>query len=168
MTVLEIIQYPDKRLRNTCKPVETFNNQIVKYVDDMIETMYNHHGTVGLAASQVDIPYRIVVIDVTAKTTKDKLLVMVNPVLLSASQKKYVREGCLSVPEYLADIKRAKKVTAKACDQHGNLFEITTKDLEAVAIQHEIEHLDGILFIDKVDRLKTDLIRRSMHQYKED
>ncbi|MGD9580407.1 MAG: peptide deformylase [Vampirovibrionia bacterium] len=168
MTVLEIIEYPDKRLRQICKPVEVFNDEIITYVNDMIETMYSHKGTVGMAATQVGIPYRIVVIDVNAKTTKDKLLVMVNPELISSSKNKYVREGCLSVPEYLADVKRAKKVTAKAFDQYGNAYEITTTELEAVAIQHEIEHLDGILFIDKVDRLKTDLIRRSMHQYNKD
>ena len=165
MPVLEVLTYPDKALRTVCKSVTDFNVDIALTVNDMVDTMYAYKGTVGLAAPQVGIFHRIVVIDVNAKTTQDKLLVMINPELISVSKKKYVREGCLSVPEYLADIKRGKKVTARAQDIEGNFFELEAVDLEAVAIQHEIEHLDGILFIDKIDRLKTDLIRRSMHQF---
>lgn len=161
MTLLDIATYPDDALRAVCKEVTVFDEALKTKVNDIIETMYHYKGTVGLAAPQVRILERIVAIDVNAKTTKDKLLVLINPVILSASQKKYCREGCLSVPEYLADIKRAKKVTIKAQDVKGNEFEYSTKDFEAIAIQHEIDHLDGVLFIDRIDSVKTSLIRRS-------
>lgn len=165
MAILDIVLYPNQALRTICSPVEDFNEEISQCVNDMIETMYSYHGTVGLAAPQVNIFHRIVVIDINAKTTADKLIVLINPLILEKSKNKYVREGCLSVPAYLADVKRAKKVTVKAQDQKGDHFELTTVDMEAVAIQHEIDHLDGILFLDKVDRLKTDLIRRSVMKY---
>ena len=165
MTVLDVVIYPDKALRTVCKSVKNFDETLTKNVEDMIETMYHYKGTVGLAAPQIRLFQRVVIIDITAKTTRDKLLILVNPVILQASKKKYVREGCLSVPEYLADIKRAKKVTVKAQDLSGKIFELTVTNFEAVAIQHEIDHLDGVLFIDRVDRLKTGLIRRHYHHF---
>lgn len=165
MTVLDIVLYPDKALRTVCEPVREFDLNLSKIIDDLTETMYYFKGTVGLAAPQVNILKRIIVIDVAAKTSKDKLIVLINPEIVSSSKNKYVREGCLSIPDYLADVKRAKKITLKAQDINGNEFEYTTNEFEAVAIQHEIDHLDGILFLDKVDRLKIGLIRRSMNQF---
>lgn len=161
MTVLEIITYPDDALRTVCKSVKDFDNGIKDIVNDMIETMYAYEGTVGLAAPQVNIFYKIALVDVTAKTSKDGLIVLINPKIVEASKKKYVREGCLSIPDYLGDVKRDKKITVKAQNIDGTHFELKAKDFEAVAIQHEIDHLSGILFIDKIDRLKTDLIRRT-------
>jgi peptide deformylase len=165
LTILEVVYYPDPVLRTCCSAVEKFDNELESIVKDMIETMYSYHGTSGLAAPQVNICKRIVIIDVNAKTTKDKLLVLINPEILEASKKKYVREGCLSLPEYLADIKRAQKVTVKAQDIKGNYYEYNATNFEAVAIQHETDHLDGILFIDKVDCLKTGSIRRRASEF---
>lgn len=165
MTVLDVVLYPDKALRTVCNPVEKFDDQLHKYIDDMVETMYYHKGTIGLAAPQVNIFQRIIVIDINAKTTCDNLVVLINPEIISVSKNKYVREGCLSIPEYLADVKRGKKITLKAQNRTGNEIEINTSEFEAVAIQHEIDHLNGILFIDKVDRLKTGLIRRTFKEY---
>ncbi len=161
MTVLKIVLYPDKALRTVCAPVETFDAELKSIVNDMIETMYFYKGTVGLAAPQVNILKRIVTIDINAKSSQDKLFVLINPEIISISKKKYVREGCLSIPEYLADIKRGKKVTVRAQNIDGNFFELSASELEAVAIQHEVDHLDGIVFIDRIDSLKTGLIRRS-------
>lgn len=160
MVILDIVLYPDPILRTKCKPVEHFDAKLATLVDSLVETMYFHRGTIGLAAPQINVDKRVVAIDINAKTTKDKLLVLINPIIIEATKKKYVREGCLSLPNYLADIKRAQKITIKAQDVHGNEFEYATTNFEAVAIQHEIDHLDGILFIDKVDSIKTDLIRR--------
>jgi peptide deformylase len=160
VTILDIVLYPDKALRTICSPVEAFDSELSRQVSDMVETMYYHKGTVGLAAPQVNILKCIVVIDITAKTTQDKLLVLINPEILSTSKNKYVREGCLSVPEYLADIKRAKKTTIKAQNINGEWFEYTTSELEAVAIQHEVDHLEGIVFLDRIDSVKTGLFRR--------
>lgn len=162
MTVLEIITYPDPVLRNVCTQVECFDNVLVDKVNDMIETMYYHNGTIGLAASQINLLDRIIVIDINANSTKDALKVLINPVICTISQNKYFREGCLSLPDYLADIKRGKKITVKFQDINGNFFEHYAIGLEAVAIQHEIDHLDGILFIDRIDVIKTALIRRSI------
>jgi peptide deformylase len=161
LTVLKIVLYPDKALRTVCAPVETFDAELKSIVNDMIETMYFYKGTVGLAAPQVNILKRIVTIDINAKSSQDKLFVLINPEIISISKKKYVREGCLSIPEYLADIKRGKKVTVRAQNIDGNFFELSASELEAVAIQHEVDHLDGIVFIDRIDSLKTGLIRRS-------
>lgn len=160
MAILEIVTYPDPILRTVCDPVESITDDIVELIDNMVETMYAFPGTVGLAAPQVGVSKRIIVLDTTSKTTKDQLLVLINPVITESSKNKYVREGCLSVPEYLGDVKRAQKIIYTALDRHGNMLENEAKYFEAVVIQHEIDHLDGILFIDKINRLKTDLIRR--------
>lgn len=161
LTLLDIVIYPDEALRTVCKEVTVFDDHLETKVNNMIETMYHHQGTVGLAAPQVSLFDRIVVIDINAKTTKDKLLILINPEIISSSQNKYCREGCLSVPDYLADIKRAKKITIKAQDTSGTTFEYSARDFESIAIQHEIDHLDGVLFIDRIDSVKTSLIRRS-------
>jgi peptide deformylase len=127
----------------------------------MIETLYHFPGTVGLAASQVGVPVQIMVIDSTAKTTKDRLMVLINPVLTQQSQWKYSREGCLSFPEYLVTVKRARKITAEWLDPKGQLQSEAFRDFEAVIIQHELDHLQGILFIDRVKNMQTDLILRA-------
>jgi peptide deformylase len=126
----------------------------------MTETLYAAPGAVGLAASQIGETARVVILDVTSKTTREAYKVLINPIILEASRKKVMREGCLSFPEYLANIKRATKLTFTAFDRDGVLQTYTVYGLEAIAVQHEIDHLDGVLMIDRISSLKTDWIRR--------
>ncbi len=161
MAVRTIYKYPHVSLRQECISVQEPQSESVQtLIQDLIDTMYNENGAVGLSAPQIGSNQRVVVIDVTAKTTKDQLRVMINPEIVTISRKKMVREGCLSFPDYLVNVKRGTKSTVKYIDQHGQPQQIDVRDLEAVAVQHEIDHLDGILMIDQVHSLKTDVIRR--------
>jgi peptide deformylase len=160
VAVLKILKFPHPVLRQTCEPVTEFDAALQQLAQDMVETMYDCNGAVGLAAPQVGHPVRMVVIDINAKTDRDRLMVLVNPVVVSKSRNKLVREGCLSFPEYLANVKRATKCTVEAYDPQGNPVSYTVEGLEAVAVQHEIDHLDGVLMIDRVTSLATDWIRR--------
>lgn len=160
MSVLKIYKYPSSVLREKCEAVTEWDGKLQKLVDDMIETMYDQAGAVGLAACQVGQAVQVVVLDVTASTTRDRLQVLINPVVVSASRNKVSREGCLSFPEYLANIKRATRLTFQAYDREQKLVIYETRDFEAVAVQHELDHLNGVLMIDRVASLKTDLIRR--------
>jgi peptide deformylase len=160
MAVLKIYKYPHPILREVCKPVTVWNDEIRQLIADMVETMYASPGAVGLAANQVGSTHRIMVIDVAAKTTRDQLKVFVNPEITQASRNKVMREGCLSFPEYLANVKRAQKITVQCLDENQQPQEYEFHQFEAVAVQHEMDHLDGILFIDRINSIKTDLIRR--------
>lgn len=161
MAVLKVYKYPHPVLREKCQPLTHWDDALKQLVKDMTETMYNCPGAVGLAAPQVGVPQRVIVIDVTAKTTRSELKVLVNPEIVQQSRNKLVREGCLSFPEYLANIKRAQRVLLKCFDEHQQEQTFQVDGFEAVAVQHEIDHLDGILLIDRVQSLKTDLIRRA-------
>ena len=160
MSVLKIYQYPSPHLREVCEPVVDFNAGFQKQIDDLIATMYGASGSVGLAAPQVGFPIRVFVIDVAAKTTRDQLKVLINPRIIQQSRNKQVREGCLSFPEYLANVKRATRVTVEAQNREGEPVIYEVRDLEAIAVQHELDHLDGVLMIDRINSLKTDWIRR--------
>ena len=160
MAILKVLKYPHPILREQCEPVHAWDNNLQRLIDDMTETMYAAPGAVGLAASQIGETVRVVILDVTCKTTRDEYKVLINPTIVEASRKKQMREGCLSFPEYLASIKRATKLTFTAFDREGELKTYTVQGLEAIAVQHEIDHLDGVLMIDRIDSLKTDWIRR--------
>ncbi len=160
MAILKILKYPHPLLREMCEPVTAWDANLDRAVDDMIQTMYASPGAVGLAACQVGMPRRIIVMDVNAKTSRDALKVLINPTIIEQSRNKTMREGCLSFPEYLANIKRATKLTFSAFDREGALQTYTVYGLEAVAVQHEIDHLNGVLMIDRITSLKTDWIRR--------
>ena len=160
MAIRPILKYPAPILQQKAEPVQRFEETFQAFVQDMIDTMYDCPGAIGMAAQQIGKAYRVFVIDMAAKTTKDQLLVFVNPVIVHQSRSKIVREGCLSFPEYLANVRRATKVKVKAYDQYGQKFEYEAKALEAVCIQHEIDHLDGVLMIDRIVSLSTDWIRR--------
>lgn len=160
MAILKVLKYPHAILREVCEPVITWDSSLQKLIDDMTETMYASHGAVGLAACQVGETARVIVLDTSCKTTRTEYKVLINPTIVEASRKKVMREGCLSFPEYLANIKRATKVTFNAYDREGALKTYTVQGLEAIAIQHEIDHLDGVLMIDRINSLKTDWIRR--------
>lgn len=160
MALLKIYKYPHPVLREKGLVVTGFDEAFRVLIQDMIETMYICPGAVGLAAPQVGIAQRVFVMDILAKTTRDALKVIVNPEIIQQSRNKLVREGCLSFPEYLANIKRAQRIVVRYQDEWGNPHEHQADGFEAVAIQHEIDHLDGVLLIDRVQSLKTDLIRR--------
>ena len=160
MTVLPILKYPHPILREACQMVDQFDEELIDFVNDMIETLYHHQGAVGLAACQVGKPLRIFIMDMTAASTCDELKVLVNPVIVQKSRNKVMREGCLSFPDYLANVKRATKLTVDCMDQYGRPQQFEAKGLEAICIQHEIDHLDGVLMIDRIASLKTDWIRR--------
>lgn len=160
MTVLPILKYPSPILQQKGAPITTFDSDLQRFVADMIDTMYACPGAVGLAAQQVGRALQLFVMDMNAKTTKDALLVFINPTIVQQSRNKIVREGCLSFPDYLANVRRATKITVQAHNQYGEGFTHEAKQLEAVCIQHEMDHCDGVLMIDRIESLKTDWIRR--------
>jgi peptide deformylase len=160
MTVLNVLKYPHPILRVPCPEVTEFDDDLAKLADDMVDTMYHGVGAVGLAAPQVRRTVRMFVMDTNAFTTRDNLKVLVNPKIIVSSRNKTMREGCLSFPDYLANVKRAQRVTVQAQDVKGNIIEYEVKHLEAVCVQHEIDHLDGVLMMDRIDSLKTDWVRR--------
>ena len=163
MAVLEIRQYPDPVLRGKSKPVKEITPELQVLIDDMIETMYSAPG-VGLAAPQVGVPIRLAVIDVSSHEEKHPLLVLINPEVVYAEGEFEEEEGCLSVQEFSANVRRNAKVRVRATDRNGNTYEAEGTDLLARAFQHELDHLDGILFIDRISPLKRDLFKRRLRK----
>ena len=161
MSVLQILHFPDERLRITAKPVKEVDAKIQQIVDDMFETMYAEEG-IGLAATQVNIHQRIIVIDVSEN--RDERLVLINPELLEKSGETGIEEGCLSIPDQRALVPRAEKVKIRALDREGKSFELEADDLLAICIQHEIDHLVGVLFVDYLSPLKRQRIRQKMEK----
>jgi len=162
MAKLEILEFPDPRLRKIAAPVASVDDAIRKIIDDMFETMYDAPG-IGLAATQVNIHQRIVVIDVSEE--KDQPLVFINPeVTVLEGEPLAMQEGCLSVPGFYEDVTRIEHVLVKALDRDGNEFELETNELLAVCIQHELDHLDGKLFVDYISPLKRNRIRKKLEK----
>ncbi len=159
MALLPILQYPDPRLHKVAKPVVSFTEQTRKLIKDMAETMYAAPG-IGLAATQVDVHERIVVIDVSEE--HNDLKVLINPVLLNAEGEEENEEGCLSVPGIYENVTRAEKVTVKALDEHGKEFKLEADGLLAVCIQHEMDHLQGRVFVEHLSHLKQTRIRAKL------
>ena len=149
--ILDILKYPDKRLRIIAKPVVTVDETIKKQVKDMFETMYEADG-IGLAATQVNFHQRIIVIDISDKCNEP--ICLINPEVIEKTGEIQCEEGCLSVPEYYENVIRANDIKVQALNQHGESFEIEASEMLAVCIQHEIDHLDGILFVDYLSKLK--------------
>jgi peptide deformylase len=149
MALLEILKYPDPRLREVARPVPIVDDAVRKIVSDMAETMYAAPG-VGLAATQVGIALRIFVIDVAAEGEPSELRVFINPEITDREGKLLWKEGCLSFPGVAEDVKRAERIRVRALDLEGNPFELEADGLLAVAVQHENDHLDGVLMIDQV------------------
>lgn len=160
MAVLDIILYPDDRLRVKCKPVDTVNDEIRTLVADMIETMYDAPG-VGLAAPQVGGEVRITVIDCAEPEAKSDLRVFINPEITFREGSLVWEEGCLSIPGVFSNVKRSRRVTVRALDRDGNPFELDAEELLAVCLQHEIDHLDGVLFVDHLSRLKSRMAHKT-------
>ncbi|TAL23881.1 MAG: peptide deformylase [Nitrospirae bacterium] len=159
MAVLEIKTYPEKVLKEKTAPVVDINGSIHRLIDDMIETMYAAKG-VGLAANQVGISKRLCVIDVSTADERIPLIVLINPKLVEKRGSVDEEEGCLSIPEYRTKVKRAEEVVVRALDRKGNMIEIEGKDLLARALQHEIDHLDGLLFIDRISPIKREFFKK--------
>lgn len=156
MAVLSILHYPDQRLHTIAKPVAAVDARIVQIVADMGETMYEASG-IGLAATQVDIHERIIVIDVSED--RNELMVFINPELIWASaEKKSWREGCLSVPEFFDEVERPERIKIKALNQAGKPFELEADGLLAVCLQHEMDHLQGKVFVEYLSPLKQSRI----------
>jgi peptide deformylase len=155
---LEILEFPDERLRRVCEPVTTFDAELKALVDDMFQTMYAAPG-VGLAAIQVNVPIRMMVIDVEPQD-RPRPLVFVNPHIVATEGEVAWEEGCLSVPGFTAEVERAEKVFVRAQDVNGVPFELEADGLLAIAIQHENDHLEGVLFVDHLSRLKRQLFMK--------
>lgn len=159
MAVLEIKKYPEKILKEKTAPVVDIDSSIQRLIDDMIETMYAAQG-VGLAANQVGVSKRLCVIDISAADDKTPLIVLINPEIVQKKGSIEIEEGCLSVPEYRAKIKRAEEVLVKGLDRKGKPVEVAGGALLARALQHEIDHLDGLLFIDRMSPIKREFFKK--------
>lgn len=163
MALLNILQFPDPRLRTRAKPVEVFDDNLKTLVKDMFETMYEAPG-IGLAATQVDVHKRLLVMDISEE--KDRPQVFINPQIIQAEGEEEMDEGCLSVPGYYETVSRAEKISVRAHDENGDEFELQADGLEAVCIQHEMDHLEGKLFVDYISSLKRDRIRKKLEKLK--
>lgn len=161
--ILEIKTFPDEVLRKKSIPVETIDNNIKELLDNMAETMYNAPG-IGLAAPQVGVNKRVIVIDITGPEEKSGLMKIVNPEILEMDGEVVGEEGCLSVPEEYAEVKRAEKIKVKFLDENSVEHIIEADGLLARAFQHEIDHLDGVLFIDKISPLKREFIKKRVRK----
>ncbi len=159
MALLEIKKYPDKILREKTGPVEDFNSELQKLIDDMIETMYTAPG-VGLASNQIGVSKQVAIIDASIGDEKSSLIVLVNPEIIFEEGKMDSEEGCLSIPDYTTVVKRAERVKVKAFDRHGEPIEIEGEGLLARALQHEIDHLNGFLFIDRIGKIKREFFKK--------
>jgi len=159
MAVLDVLTYPDPRLRQRAKPVQIVDGGVHRLVDDMAETMYAAPG-IGLAAVQVNVLKRVIVIDVSENQTG--LKVFINPEILSRSGSLEIEEGCLSVPGVYAPVTRADRIVVQALDREGRAFDIETDGVLAVCIQHEVDHLDGKVFVDYLSRIKQERIRKKL------
>jgi peptide deformylase len=162
MPLLNILRYPDPRLHKVAKPVERVDDEVRRLVRDMAETMYAAPG-IGLAATQVDVHRRVIVIDTS--DTRDQLLVLINPEIVRASDElQQCEEGCLSVPGVYETVARAAKVTVRALDANGIAFERDAEGMLAVCIQHEMDHLEGKVFVEYLSRLKRSRIKSKMEK----
>ena len=161
MAILEIKEYGEPDLREKALPVKEITPEILNLIKDMAETMYTASG-VGLAASQVGVLKRIILVD----GEEDGLIVLINPMIIKSEGEVVAEEGCLSVPDIYSQVKRSSKVTIKALNENGDPIEITKEDLTARALQHEIDHLDGILFIDRIGRMERQILLNKLKKNK--
>ena len=161
--ILPIVKYPDPVLQKPAEPVTEFDDNLRKLVADMFETMYAAQG-IGLAAPQIGVSQRITVIDLSSAKEPKKKLVLINPEVIEREGKIYEEEGCLSFPEIREKVVRAAKVKIRAQNEHGTWFEAEGEELLSRCFQHEIDHLDGVLFIFRISSLKRDLALRKIRK----
>lgn len=166
MTLRTIIIAPDPRLKEVSKPVETVDDDLRALMDDMLETMYDAPG-IGLAAIQVGVPLRVIVMDLAKEDEEPAPLYLVNPeIIWSAEDERIHEEGCLSLPEYYEEVVRPDEVKVRYLDYQGEIREKHCKDMDAVCVQHEMDHLEGVLFVDHISRLKRQMILRKLQKAK--
>lgn len=166
MALLDIVLYPDRKLKKKSSPVENINQEIRDLLEDMADTMYDAPG-VGLAGPQVGHNIRVIVVDTSASTEEGEgsgLIQMINPEVISSSGEQIDEEGCLSVPGFVANVKRSDYIKVKALDREGRPFSIEADDILSRVIQHEIDHLDGVLFFDRLGRLKRELLVKKINK----
>lgn len=162
MTILTVLRFPDPRLKTKAQPVAEVNASTTTIIDNMIETMYAEKG-VGLAATQVNIHQQIVVMDTSENS--DQPIVLINPQIIAKSEEVEINEeGCLSVPGTYAKVNRHKACTIKALDRHGVEFTLNAQELQSICIQHELDHLNGILFVDYLSPLKRQRIKAKLEK----
>jgi peptide deformylase len=167
MPAQKILVYPHPILKKFSRPVDAIDAEITGLLQDLLDTMRAGPGSVGVAAPQIGVTLRVCVVDVSAnrlgKENNHGLLLMVNPEIVDRQGAAFMREGCMSVPDYTGDVERATEITLRFTDGDGARREITASGFEAVAIQHEMDHLDGLLFLDRITSLKTGLFRRKSY-----
>ncbi len=164
MSILQIRKFPDPVLRKKTDRVAKITGEIERMIDDMVETMHAAPG-VGLAANQVGISLQVAVIDISTREERGKqhpVIVIINPEILSMEGSVVAEEGCLSIPEYFEKVKRAARVKVRAQDRAGKPFELEAEGLLAKALQHEIDHLNGLLFVDRLSQLKKSIFKRKL------
>ena len=159
MALLNILVYPDSRLRTVAKPVEAVDHSVTTLVDDMAQTMYSAPG-IGLAATQVNVPKRVIVMDLSEN--RDELMVFINPIIEAQEGEIETEEGCLSVPGIVAPVSRSERITVSALNREGKSFRLDASELLSVCIQHEVDHLNGKVFVDYLSRLKQGRIRKQL------
>lgn len=164
--MLSILTYPDERLKAECEAVTEFNTELREFIVALETTMRTGPGAIGIAAPQVGRLQRIVIVDLTAKLKIENhgRLILINPEITAWQGMEKGREGCLSVPDYTGNVIRAKKISLQAQDEHGALHEYQMQGFEARAVQHEIDHLDGLLFLDRLVSRRNDLFERKHYQ----
>ncbi|MBT0651754.1 peptide deformylase [Geomobilimonas luticola] len=168
MPAQKILIYPHPVLKKMCRPVPAIDDEIASLVADLLDTMREGPGSVGVAAPQIGVSLRVCVVDVSAsrlgKENNHGQLVMINPEIVARQGTAVMREGCMSVPDYTGEVERATEITVRFLDGAGHPGEIEASGFEAVAIQHEMDHLDGVLFLDRIVSLKTGLFRRKNYK----
>jgi len=163
MAVLHILHYPDPRLRIKAEPVAQVDESVRQLVDNMLETMYDAPG-IGLAAPQVNVSKRLIVIDISE--TRDSPLCLINPVIAEREGSEVMEEGCLSVPGVYDTVERSAAIRVQALDRNGQIYEMKADGLLAVCIQHEMDHLEGKLFVDYLTEMKRQRIRKKLEKYR--
>lgn len=167
MPILPILRYPHPVLKKLCHPVDKIDQSILSLIQDLIDTMHAGPGSVGVAAPQIGVTLRVCVVDVSknryGKENNHGLLEMINPEIISRSGLAAMREGCMSIPDYTGDVDRATEIELRFSQPDGTMRQLTARGFEAVAIQHEMDHLDGVLFLDRITSIKTGLFRRKSY-----
>jgi len=165
MAVLEILKYPHPLLKKRSKKVDQIDGEVKKLIRDMTETMYNANG-IGLAACQAGVPLRVIVVDVSPIDPQHGLFAMINPEIISEEGEIDYEEGCLSVPDCLEKVKRSEKIRVRGISPDGKEIEVAGEGILAFALQHEIDHINGILILDRVSRLKREIYRNKLKKEK--
>ena len=159
MAERKILTYPDTVLRERAEPVTNIDGKIQKLIDDMTDTMYHAPSAIGLASNQVGEPCRIIMFDLSAKDEPNDLIILINPEIIEADGQIVNEEGCLSIIDYRADVKRCERVTVQGLNRQGNPITLKKEGFRAVVLQHEIDHLNGVLFIDHIGKLRRELYK---------